>query len=167
MNTIQQWTAGICLAVLALSLVQYLMPEGALHKTAELAAGAFFLCAVLIPVLQAAPDFSFLFSLPSLQPSESLQDTVEEQKELLKYGAYMEHCYTTFATGKVDFAETLNQIKAIGPDHVILGTDLGQKTAPYPDEGLEEFATKLYENGFSADDVRKMTVKNTTALVEG
>lgn len=81
MNTIQQWTAGICLAVLALSLVQYLMPEGALHKTAELAAGAFFLCAVLIPVLQAAPDFSFLFSLPSLQPSESLQDTVEEQKE--------------------------------------------------------------------------------------
>ena len=93
--------------------------------------------------------------------------TVEEQKELLKYGAYMEHCYTTFATGKVDFAETLNQIKAIGPDHVILGTDLGQKTAPYPDEGLEEFATKLYENGFSADDVRKMTMKNTTALVEG
>ena len=82
-------------------------------------------------------------------------------------GLNLEHCYTTFATGKVDFAETLNQIKAIGPDHVILGTDLGQKTAPYPDEGLEEFATKLYENGFSADDVRKMTVKNTTALVEG
>lgn len=92
--------------------------------------------------------------------------TVEEQKELLKYGAYMEHCYTTFATGKVDFSETLSQIRAIGPDHVILGTDLGQKTALYPDEGLEEFATKLYENGFSAEEVRKMTVKNPTALVE-
>ena len=92
--------------------------------------------------------------------------TVEEQKELLKYGAYMEHCYTTFATGKVDFSETLRQIRAIGPDHVILGTDLGQKTALYPDEGLEEFATKLYESGFSAEEVRKMTVKNPTALVE-
>ena len=83
MNAIQQWTAGICLAVLALSLVQYLMPEGAMHKTAELAAGAFFLCAVLIPILQAVPDFSFLFSLPSLQPSESLQDTVEDRKSVV------------------------------------------------------------------------------------
>ena len=80
MNTIQQWTAGICLAVLALSLVQYLMPEGPLHKTAELAAGAFFLCAVLIPVCSGA-GFFVSVSLPSLQPSESLQDTVEEQKE--------------------------------------------------------------------------------------
>lgn len=92
--------------------------------------------------------------------------TVEQQRELLAYGAYMEHCYTTFATGKVDFAETLRQIKEIGPDHVILGTDLGQKTALYPDEGLEEFATRLYENGISAEDVRKMTVKNPANLIE-
>lgn len=92
--------------------------------------------------------------------------TIDEQKELAKYGAYMEHCYTTFATGKVDFETTLAQIRALGPDRVILGTDLGQKTALYPDEGMLEFAVRLYENGFTEKEVRKMTVDNSTALVD-
>lgn len=91
--------------------------------------------------------------------------TIDEQKELAKYGAYMEHCYTTFATGKIDFNTTLEQIRAIGPDNVILSTDLGQKTAIYPDEGLLEFATKLYESGFSEKEVRKMTVDNNVKLI--
>lgn len=92
--------------------------------------------------------------------------TVEEQKELAKYGAYMEHCYTTFATGKVDFDVTLEQIRALGPDQVILATDLGQKTAVYPDQGLLEFATKLYDNGFTENEIRKMTVENTSTLLK-
>lgn len=91
--------------------------------------------------------------------------TVEEQKELLKYGAYMEHCYTTFATGKVDFEETYRQICEIGADHVILATDLGQKTAKYPDEGLLEFACRLVEKGMSEEDVRKMVCDNPRKLL--
>lgn len=91
--------------------------------------------------------------------------TVEEQKKLLDYGAYMEHCYTTWATGKVDFGTTLEQIKAIGTDHVVLATDLGQKTAIYPDEGMLAFATKLYEAGYSAEEVRQTTVYNPKKLL--
>lgn len=92
--------------------------------------------------------------------------TIEEQKALLNYGAIMEHCYTTFATGKVDFEVTKDQIKALGADNIIIGTDLGQKTALYPDEGLLEFATKLFDSGFSADQVRKMTVDNAVNLLK-
>ncbi len=92
--------------------------------------------------------------------------SVEEQKELLKYGAFMEHCYTTPATNKVDWNTVIGQIRAIGPDRVILGTDLGQATAVYPDEGLALFGEKLLENGFSEDDIRTMIVKNPTSLVE-
>lgn len=91
--------------------------------------------------------------------------TVEEQKELVKYGAFMEHCYTTFATGKVDFGTTLEQIRTIGADHVILSTDLGQKTAKYPDEGMQEFAEKLLENGFSEAEIHKMAVENPRWLL--
>lgn len=92
--------------------------------------------------------------------------TVEQQRELVKMGAYIEHCYTTWATGKVDFEVTKEQIAAVGADHVILGTDLGQKTALYPDEGMLEFAKRLHlEAGLSVDQVRKMTVDNPTALV--
>lgn len=91
--------------------------------------------------------------------------SIEEQLELAEYGAFMEHCYTTWATEKVTFETTLEQIRALGPDRVILATDLGQKTAKYPDEGLLEFATKLHENGFSVEDVRKMTVDNPRFLL--
>lgn len=92
--------------------------------------------------------------------------TIEDQQELAKYGAVMEHCYTTFATGKVSFETTLEQIRAMGPERVVISTDLGQKTALYPDEGLLEFASRLQEAGFSEDEVRKMTVDNPSNLLK-
>lgn len=93
--------------------------------------------------------------------------SVEEQKEFVKMGAFIEHCYTTWATGKVDFEVVKQQVAAIGPEHVILSTDLGQKTAIYPDEGMLEFAKRLHlEAGLSVEQVRKMTVDNPTALVK-
>jgi hypothetical protein len=91
--------------------------------------------------------------------------SIDEQKELLKYGAYMEHCFTTWDTGKVDFAETERQIKAIGADHVLLTTDLGQSTNVYPDEGLLAFCNKLVESGFSENEVRRMCVDNPKKLL--
>lgn len=91
--------------------------------------------------------------------------TVEEQKELARYGAFMEHCYTTWATNKIDFNETLRQIRELGPERVIISTDLGQPTAPYPDEGLKIFAQRLVENGFSETDVRTMCVNNPAGLL--
>lgn len=92
--------------------------------------------------------------------------TIEEQKRLVDLGAYIEHCYTTWATGKVDLETSIEQIKAIGADHVVLATDLGQKTNIYPDEGMLAYATKLYETGMSAEEVRKMTVYNPSALLK-
>lgn len=92
--------------------------------------------------------------------------TIEEQKKLVDMGAYIEHCYTTWATGKVDLETSIEQIKAIGADHVILATDLGQKANIYPDEGMLAYATKLYEAGMSAEEVRKTTVYNPTALLK-
>ncbi len=92
--------------------------------------------------------------------------TIDEQKKLAKSGAYMEHCYTTFATGKIDFETTAAQIKALGADRVIISTDLGQKTAPYPDEGLFTFAEKLRASGFSDEEIRTMAVDNPTRLVK-
>lgn len=91
--------------------------------------------------------------------------SIEDQKELIKYGAFMEHCYTTYATGKVAVETMIEQIRAIGPKHVVLGTDLGQKNSIYPDEGLLEFAKLLFENGFSEEEIRTMTVHNNRFLL--
>lgn len=91
--------------------------------------------------------------------------TVEEQKRFVEMGAVMEHCYTTWATGKVEFDVTKEMIREIGPANCILATDLGQKTALYPDEGLLEFAKRLYDDGFTAEEIRTMTVDNPRALL--
>ncbi len=91
--------------------------------------------------------------------------TIEEQKKLAEYGAYMEHCYTTYATGKSTFEDELEQIRAIGADHVVLSTDLGQKTALYPDEGLQKYCEDLSANGFSDEDIFKMVRDNPRRLL--
>ena len=46
------------------------------------------------------------------------------------------------------------------PDSTILATDLGQSTAPYPDEGLGMLAERLLDNGFAESDVRRMVRDN-------
>jgi hypothetical protein len=91
--------------------------------------------------------------------------SIDEQKELLSLGAYMEHCYTTFYTGKVNFAVTTQQIRAIGPERVICSTDLGQPAYVYPDEGLLDFAVKLHEAGFTEKEIGFMFKQNCETLV--
>ncbi len=91
--------------------------------------------------------------------------SVDEQRKLIGYGAYMEHCYTTYATGKSDFAMELEQIKAIGSEHVVLSTDLGQKKGLYPDEGLQKYCEDLFDNGIPEPDIRKMVSDNPRWLL--
>jgi hypothetical protein len=92
--------------------------------------------------------------------------SIEEQKELLKCGAFLEHCYTTPATGKVAWNIVIGQIRAIGADRIVLTTDLGQATAVFPDEGLALFGEKLLGTGFSETDIRTMIVRNPASLIE-
>ena len=91
--------------------------------------------------------------------------SIEDQKKFVEYGAKMEHCYTTWATGKCTWETTVEQIRAVGPENCILGTDLGQTTSVFPDEGMLEFATKLVEAGFTPDEVKTMTIHNPRKLL--
>lgn len=91
--------------------------------------------------------------------------SIEDQKKLADYGAYMEHCYTTYATGKSSFEDELEQIRALGAGHVVLSTDLGQKTALYPDEGLQKYCEDLAANGFSDDEIHTMVYVNPRKLL--
>ncbi len=91
--------------------------------------------------------------------------SIEDQKMFASYGAKMEHCYTTWATGKCEWATTVDMIRQMGAENVILGTDLGQKTSIYPDEGMASWADKLLNEGFSEDEIRTMMVTNPRKLL--
>ena len=100
-----------------------------------------------------------------INPTATTYYTIEEQQKLVSMGAYIEHCYTTWATKKVDLEDSIAQIKAIGADHVIIATDLGQTTSIYPDQGMLAYAEQLVAHGFSEGDVRKMVRDNPAGLI--
>lgn len=98
----------------------------------------------------------------------SIAFSKEEQKELTELGAIMDQCFGVITPEYGITWETLyEQIRFVGPGNCILSSDLGQVNNPYPDEGLLTFVTNLVENGFSKEEVKRMTAENTSFLVEG
>lgn len=100
---------------------------------------------------------------------------VEEQKELVRLGATLEHCYCTpCITHEQMFAE----IREVGPENFILCSDLGvpktpkelvdflfQGDMPFADVGMMDFVRMALENGITEDEVRTMIVKNPERLL--
>lgn len=97
-------------------------------------------------------------------PSQNL--TAEEQLELADAGAMIEHCFTTMHTGKAPWATVMVNIRKVGPERCLLSTDLGQTINPPVGEGFAMFAQTLLDGGFTVEQIRRMAVTNSAALVE-
>ena len=89
---------------------------------------------------------------------------VDEQRELAERGAMLERCFAPIHSGKVSWDATFEAIRATGPEHNVLSTDLGQVQNPPVEDGLALMADRLLEAGFSEQDVRTMAVDNTRRL---
>lgn len=87
-----------------------------------------------------------------------------DQRALAERGALLERCFTTPYTGKVAWAEMLANIRAAGPRHSVLSSDLGQPFNPPVEEGLPLMADHLLDAGFTEEEVHTMAVTNTVAL---
>jgi hypothetical protein len=90
--------------------------------------------------------------------------TIEAQRSLAGRGAWLERCFTPIHTGKVSWERTFEAIRATGPEHNVLSTDLGQPANPPVEDGLALMADRLLEAGFSEVEVRTMAVDNTRML---
>jgi hypothetical protein len=89
---------------------------------------------------------------------------LDEQRDLAGRGAVLERCFAPIHTGKVSWEQTFAAIRATGPEHNVLSTDLGQVANPPVEDGLALMADRLLEAGFSEQDVRTMAVDNTKEL---
>jgi hypothetical protein len=92
-------------------------------------------------------------------PSQNL--SVEDQQALARKGALLERCFTTPHTGKVSWERWLDTIRAVGPEHSVLSTDLGQVGNPPVEDGLALLADRLLAAGLDEEEVRTMAVTNT------
>ncbi len=92
-------------------------------------------------------------------PSQAL--SIEDQRALAERGALLERCFTTPHTGKVSWETWLENIRAAGPEHSVLSTDLGQSFNPPVEDGMALMIDRLLEAGFGEEEVHTMAVTNT------
>ncbi|MFB9837446.1 DUF6282 family protein [Actinoallomurus acaciae] len=86
---------------------------------------------------------------------------VDVQRRLAERGALLERCFTTAHTGKVTWRRLLDNIRAVGPEHSVLSSDLGQPFNPPVEDGLAIMADTLLEDGFSEEEIQVMAVANS------
>ncbi|GLZ00228.1 DUF6282 family protein [Actinoplanes sp. NBRC 103695] len=94
----------------------------------------------------------------------SQQVPVDAQRELAERGALMERCFTTPHSGKISWDEWYAHIRAVGPEHSVLSSDLGQPFNPPVEDGLALLADRLLANGFTEDEIHTMAVVNSRRL---
>ncbi|HKI88986.1 MAG TPA: DUF6282 family protein, partial [Draconibacterium sp.] len=90
--------------------------------------------------------------------------SVEQQKELLKYGAFLEHSYCRPPhTLPVD--ELVHTLRQLDTEKIVLATDLGQPQNPDPVDGMEELISQLVRNGFTKSEIDQMVIENPAYLL--
>lgn len=65
----------------------------------------------------------------------------------------------------IPLADAIDAVRAIGADHFLLSSDLGQATAPVHPVGLRWFATELKKAGLSDAEVKTMLCENPARLL--
>lgn len=92
-------------------------------------------------------------------PSQDLSQ--QDQAALADRGALLERCFTTPHTGKIAWEDWIENIRAAGPEHSVLSTDLGQIFNPEVEDGMALMVDRLLDAGFDEEEVHVMAVENT------
>jgi hypothetical protein len=92
-------------------------------------------------------------------PAQDL--AIDDQRALVQRGALLERCFTTPHTGKITWERWIENIRALGPEHSGLSTDLGQVFNPPVEDGLATMVDRLLAAGFDDQEVHTMAVQNT------
>jgi hypothetical protein len=94
--------------------------------------------------------------------------TVPQMQEAARTGAFIEFCYLSLIGQRPQFtaSDFARMIRAIGPESVILSTDLGQPGNPVHPDGLAAFIAAMSGEGFSQRDLAIMTRDNPARLLD-
>ena len=93
--------------------------------------------------------------------------TMEQQKELVAKGAYIEHCFVTCMPilGGMNPSVITEHIKAVGAEHCILSTDFGQGLHPAPPEGFRMMVAYMIQFGLSEKELEILIKDNPSKLL--
>ena len=113
---------------------------------------------VLIPLAQAAGVERIIVT----HPISALVDmSIDEEREAAALGAWLEYPIgVALPPNPMTVEQFAERIRLVGPEHVILSTDLGQVMRPTPADGFIGYLDQLREGGFSSAELDLMTKRN-------
>lgn len=80
MNGVKEWSAAVCMAVLAAAMLQNLVPNGSMERMVKFVIGAFVICAMIQPLAKAIPEIKWNVQENSgVQENARLKQTVNNQ----------------------------------------------------------------------------------------
>lgn len=92
----------------------------------------------------------------------------EKCRELIELGAYIEHelhMYDPEGTMKWEIAQLYRWIEELGPEHVVLSSDLGQSTMPAPVDAYLRVGEALLDMGLPEKDLQRIVRDNPSHLL--
>ena len=99
--------------------------------------------------------------------AEPIHMTVPQMREAARLGAYIEFTYNALIGSykEFDFADYARAIRAVGVDHCILSSDMGQPGNPLHPDGLAAFFEGMKQQGFSQAEIAMMSKTNPARLL--
>ena len=93
--------------------------------------------------------------------------TIPEMQQAAGLGAYLEFVYNGLTGGskEFEFADYAKAIRAIGVEHCILSSDMGQPANPLHPDGLALFFDGLRKQGFTQGEIDQMSKVNPARLL--
>ncbi|HUA86333.1 MAG TPA: DUF6282 family protein [Bryobacteraceae bacterium] len=90
--------------------------------------------------------------------ASSVGMSIAQMQEAARLGAYLELVY--IKPGTAEALTSAKAIRAVGPEHCILSSDLGQAGNPLHPDGLLAFYRYLKQQGFSVAEIDRMAKTN-------
>jgi hypothetical protein len=121
----------------------------------------------LVKAASAAGITKIVVDHPYL-PFTELSD-LEKQQELVDHGAILNYAFSMLTPKwfSVAVPQLVENLKIIGPENIVLSSDLGQLHNPLPAEGLRSYVQILLEEGVTGDEIELMLSAKTAELVYG
>ena len=84
-----------------------------------------------------------------------------------EYGAYSELAFVNIAMDHLSYESYVDVVRAVGPEGVVLTTDLGQVMNMRVADGWREYIAELGKRGVKQDEIARMAVLNPHRLIYG
>ena len=119
---------------------------------------------MLIRAARSAGVESIVVTHPMSPP---VNMSIGEMKEAAALGAYLEFTYSgLLGPGKpLDLGDYVTAIRAVGPEHCILSSDLGQPGNPLHPDGWVTFLQELQARAFTQQEIGQMSKVNPAKLL--